>query len=55
MMMSSINPSIDASMAVISTARGPLLQGDLLNGVYYPPEVGSYVESLDMLCPLTHP
>ena len=54
-MMLSMNPSIDDFMAVISTARGQLLQGDPMSGVYFPLGVGSYVVSLDIFCPMTHP
>ena len=45
MMMSLMNSSIDASVAVMSTDRGPLLQGDPMNGVYSPPGLVSYVAS----------
>ena len=38
-----MNPSIDTSMDVMSTDRGPLLRGYPLNDVYSPPGVGSYV------------
>ena len=54
-MMSSMNPSIDDFMAVISTDRGQILQGDPMSGVYFSLGVGSYVVSLDMFCPMTHP
>ena len=50
-MMSSMNPSIDAYMAVVSTARGPPLKSDLPNVVYFTLGVRIYVVSLDPLCP----
>ena len=44
-MRSLMNPSIDEYVDVMSTARGPLLQGDPLSGINSTPGVGFYVVS----------
>ena len=44
-MRSLMNPSIDDYVDVMSTARGPLLQGDPLSGINSTPGVGFYVVS----------
>ena len=44
-MMLSMNISTDDTVSVMSTARGPLLQGDPLSGINSTPGVGFYVVS----------
>ena len=50
-----MSKSIDASVAVISTAKGMPLKDGLLTAVYPPVGVMIGVARLDHLCPRIHP